>query len=143
MKIFSEKKSDELKKLWDVVDIYARRIYESYNLDSNINNLIGITNFFRSFTSLPEEDFKKKMVKYKKSSQEFLLLYCLVNDDKCASAVDVLLSNTKNTVKSEDMGDYVKYMKKSATNRLNKVIEKFDELIEERNKENKIQNFKN
>jgi hypothetical protein len=141
MKIFSEKKSDELQKLWDVVDIYARRIYESYNLGSNIDNLIGITDFFRSFTSLSVEDFEKKVKNLKKNNQEFLLLYGLVNGIQ--STVNVLLHNTKNTVKPEDMDEYVKYMKKSTTNRLNKVIEKFDEMIDERNKENKIQNSKN
>jgi hypothetical protein len=137
--LFPQKKYDTFPKLWDVVDIYARRIYESYNMDSNIDNLIEVTDFFRSFTSLSVKDFEKKVGKFKRNNQEFLLLYGLVNGFE--STVSVLLHNTKNTVKPEDMDEYVKYMKKSATNRLNKVIEKFNEIIDERNKENKIKNF--
>jgi hypothetical protein len=138
MKMFSTKKIDTFPKLGDMADIYINRIYKTYNMDSNTYNLMTITDFFKSFISLSEEDFEGKIKNIKKRNQEFRQLYYLVNGDKCA--VEVILHNTKNTVKPEYMDDYVQYMKNSAITRLNKAIKKLEEEIDEKSNKN---NFKN
>jgi hypothetical protein len=142
MKIFPKKtKYEILKELGYAADVYINRIHVAYNMDSNIDNLVNVTDFLKRFTSLSKEDFIQEVENVGIGKQSFCLLHALVNGSK--GAVEMMLHNKKATIKPEDMDDFVKYMQNSAKTRLEKAIEQFDEMIDERNKENKIQSMKN
>jgi hypothetical protein len=140
MKIFHKPKTTKeiLKELAYTADAYINQIYIFYNMDSDIDSLINITNFLKKIPFLSDEEFMKKIKKVVICKQEFSLLHALINGER--GAVDGVLENKNVTVKSEDMDDFVKFMKKSTKTRLEKAIEKFEELIEEKSDK---KNFKN